>query len=150
MKKETIIVSIIALVIGLILGNIFFSNTKIINNTDNSQLEECQNALSFYENTETPRRDSIEVLFDYQGATGLETNGFGDGWIDAQECVDRINSIGNGAYKSCKIESIQILTGSDPNPLKINIETSQVGWQIFDNVGIFKAKCYCSETNEFN
>jgi len=45
MKKETITYSISALILGLIIGGFIFSQTEIIDNTDNSQLKICQEEL---------------------------------------------------------------------------------------------------------
>ena len=46
MKTGIIIYSIIALIIGAIIGAVFFSEKEIVDNTDNSKFEECQENLN--------------------------------------------------------------------------------------------------------
>lgn len=83
----------------------------------------------------TPEYFRIEL--DAMGARGNENNGFGDGWIDSEDCLES-EYAKDKSFDSCKVQDVQILTGSDPNPLKIN-----TGGLIFNNGVVFTAKCAC-------
>jgi len=156
MEKNTVIYIVSSLVVGIILGAIFFSQTQIISNTDNSQLEECQSQLNQCEKPEQYKpiqTDTITLSFDFMGAVGDEPSGFGDGWIDSSECLEQINKIDTSTeFKSCRIENVQLLFGSDPNPFKsknAGYSSSRVGDNIFGNGEVFRVKCFCSSEDEF-
>lgn len=162
MDKNTIImavVGVVAIVIGFIIGMSFKPTTADANypslDVCQSQLDACNSAAQHKEpivSMQEPSYTNVTIVsFDYMGATGDEPSGYGNGWIEASKCLEQINKDTPGVYKTCMIQNIQILTGSDPNPLKIHMGGQTIGGQvaknIFGNAEVFNARCVCSSSD---
>jgi len=142
MKSKYWLYGIITLVI---IGIIFISGctqTKTVTKyvcSDGNVVYSVSSCPTTTSPTLSKNYDYFTVELDAMGSRGNEDQEFGDGWIDLQDCL-KSDYAKDKSYTECNIQDVQILTGSDPNPLKIN-----TNGPIFNNGVIFKIKCACSK-----
>ncbi|MCK4553323.1 hypothetical protein KAT80_03905 [Candidatus Pacearchaeota archaeon] len=116
MKKEIIIAIIISLIIGLVIGGVLFSQTEIIDNTNNSQLEECQEDLKecnlegYYTETSSYSLTSEDFIGETMNEEFCITKQSKEFGVTPTKCKFNVLGIG-GFTEADKLEGINVWCG---------------------------------------
>jgi len=154
--KGIIIFSVIALVLGIIIGAVVFPQTKIVNNPQTETKYICSNGQTVSSTSECPIPSTTDqlsntIMFqlsaDFLGGDKFHPSA--TGWLDSRYCMDAIKSKGYSDYQYCYIQTVQLLFGSDPNPFKSKNAGYNGSDMILFGGEVFKVSCICSDKPQF-